>query len=319
MKSSKIIKYLTTFIFEFIAIFICFFSFYYPLKDFAPYSKNFSILKDDYIYTLNEDYSSYYDDLSDVSYYHYEYEGEGATLYLNRNALNDGIIVLAEAPYLSMYTFKVFNPAALKDGVKYDLTDNSIISNRIFKTSFGIVNLDATQLIIDDKVNEKFVCEYKVYPPDDSGYIRDAIIFEEGTFSARGRTIKNSIFSSKNTIGTILMLIALVPSTLLFIVMSFYYSLLIDKESKKIFVNHLFYEKKNKIIFNEFIKYFSRLVAFSIISAFINYFLFLATNPLLLILPIVLFSFVEFIYLLTFIKKKINNLLEEGVNIKYVD
>lgn len=319
MIQSKNIKKIFEALFEFLIIFVCFFSLYYPLQDFIPYKVMFSKLESDYVYTLNRDYSSLYDDEADIALYHYEYSESGNALYLNKQGAKMGIHVLAEAPFLAFYKFDIKNYDQLVENVQYDLLDEEIIENKTFATNLGSVTLDADFLIVDDSIEDKFDCEYKIYPPNDSPLIYDYITVNEDFYSARGKTIQNTIYDVTNMIGLLLILIAIIPSTVLFIAISLFYSVQIDKKAKQLFINYVFYKKRRILINNVFMEYFLKVMAFAIISALINFFAFVGNDLTLLMAPLLAFFFVEFLYLYIFVSRKIKSLIKEGVDIKYVN
>lgn len=308
-------------IFEFVVIFICFVSMYYPLSVFTPYKTMFSKLENDYVYTLNEDYSEIYQEVdnSDIALYHFDYSADGdeCTVYMNEKGAEMGIHVFAESPFCAFYKFELNKTSELEEGKEYDLVNDNLVDNTIFKTKLGQVSLDADYLIIDNNIDIN-KCEYKIYPPNDSYGITDDISFSYASFSARGRTIKNSVYRTTNTLGIFLILSAIIPSTILLIAISFFYSMQIDNKSKQYFINHVFYRKKKTIINETFAFYFIRSQIFALVSALINYFIFIGNDLMLLFLPIVVFFVLEFLYLYIFTTKKINGLLKEGVDIKYV-
>lgn len=319
MIQSKNIKKIFEALFEFLIIFVCFFSLYYPLQDFIPYKAMFSKLESDYVYTLNKDYSSLYDDEADIALYHYEYSESGNVLYLNKQGAKMGIHVLAEAPFLAFYKFDIKNYDQLVENVTYDLQHEDIVEHKTFKTNLGSVSLDVDYLIVDDSIENKFDCEYKIYPPNNSPLIFDGILAYEEFFSARGRTMQNTIYDVTNMIGLLLILIAVIPSTVLFIAISLFYSVQIDKKAKQLFINYVFYKKRRILINNVFLEYFIKVIAFAVISVFINYFVFVGNDLMLLVAPLLAFFFVEFLYLYIFVSRKIKSLIKEGVDIKYVN
>lgn len=304
-------------VFEFLVIFVCFLSLYYPLKDLQPYKHEFNKLHDNYIYTLNKNYDALFNNGEKIAKYHYEYD-EKITLYMNKAGAELGAPVLAEAPFLAFYTFEISNPSSLTQNQRYNVHKDKILETTEFKSKYGQVTLDIDYLVVDEGIAEKYECEYKIYPSSNDYRILDSIDLSD-SFSARGSTMKSAVFTSRNTIGIILVLIAIVPTVALMIALSFYYSIRIDRESKQIFIDNIFYKRKKTIVLTMFTKYFLKAFLEIIISGVVNYFIFIGNDPSLLFIPIILFLVIEAIYLLTFVYKRISDVLKEGVDIRYVN
>lgn len=317
MVPSKHIKRFCEIFFEFCITFVCFFALYFPLKDFAPYSKIFSKLNDDYIYTLNVDYSSFFQEQSDVALYHFEYDGESCTLYTNWQGVKYGICILDQSPFLGFYKFDIKSSNELITNYRYNLEEENIFVNKSFVTGIGSVRLNADFLIVDEHIEDSFQCEYKIYPPMESSLIYDQVTLNNGSFSARGKTIKESVYSSTNSIGLLLMLIAIIPSIVLVFGLSFFYSLQIERKNEIIFISYLFYKKKSKIVIEMFLKFFSKNLLLALICAITNYLIFISNDLVLLFVPLLTFALFELTYLFLFTKIRIGFLLREGVDIKY--
>lgn len=312
LKSTNILNVLL----EFTVIFVCFLSLYFPLKDLEPYRSEFNKLHEDYIYTFNKNYDALFENDNGIAMYHYEY-GDEATLYTNRVGAELGAPVLAEAPFLAFYTFEIKDPYSLAEDTKYSLSENKIFKTREFKSKYGQVTLDVNYLVITENVANEYECEYKVYPSNNDNSIVDSLVLSD-SFSARGSTIKNAVFTSQNTIGILLVLFAIIPTTALLVALSFYYSIRIDRESEQIFIDNVFYKQKKTIVARMFAKYYLKILLEIVVAGLINYFIFIGNDLSLLFIPVVIFSLIEAIYLFVFIRNKINNVLKEGVDIRYV-
>lgn len=305
-------------LFELILIFICSFSLYYPLNLYAPYEDEFSKLKSDYIYTYNIDYSSYYDEAEkeEISLYHYDY-GENI-IYLNRQGSEMGIHVFGQGVTLGFFVFDINNSELLEENVKYDLVKDNLVNKTRFKTKLTEIDIGVDFLIVKNDLKSED-CEYKIFPPKKDQYIYDDIGLGGGYFSARGKTMKDAVYFSSDTSGMLLSMIAIIPTLILVVGISIYYSIDIDKRSKELFINYIFYTKKNKILLKVFLSYAARITLFGILSYIINYFIFVGNNLNLLFFPILLFVLMETVYLYLFTKAKINKITKEGVDIKYAD
>lgn len=313
MTRSPLFRRIIEILLESVIIFSCFFSLYFPLKDFIAYKNVFDELKDDYIYTLNKDYSALFDESAEVALYHFDYSSDGGVVYLNKKGAELGINVLDQAPFIGFYHFEILNYENLLEDVKYDLSRKDIIKNKQFKTDLGSVILDVRYLVIDEQIEDKFNCEYKIYPPSSSFLISDDVSINDGVFSARGKTIQRNIYSSSSNISFIMFSVSFICFLTLLIVSTSYFSLKINKETISIYINKVFYKKKQSVVFDLFLKTALRILILSVISILINYLLFVKNDFLFLFIPLIVFVVSEFLFLYFYINYKVNKVIKYGV------
>lgn len=316
MKILRAINKIKHCIFEFLVAFACFFSLYLPFSTFTPYRKAFNKLNDDYIYSFNVE-SSLFEDAKNIALYHYEYKEEGTTLILNKKGLKMGAPLIADAP-LGVYLFEINQSINYEPNIKVPVKNSNAIPQRRIKTDFGEIMLEVDYILLDETIGADYECEYKFCPHAEAPSVKDDMTLRE-SFSATGKSIKNSLLASSNNMGVILILIATVPATIMLFAMFFYYTMQIEKESKRIIIDYVFYKPKKKLAFQVFLKYFGRSGIFVIVSALINYFLFVQVGLELLFVPLVIFFLIDSIYLLAVSNANVKRILKEGVDIKYVN
>ena len=316
MKILRAINKIKNYAFEFLVAFACFFSLYLPFSTFTPYRKAFNKLSDDYIYSFNVE-SSLFENAKDIALYHYEYEEEGTTLILNKKGLKMGAPLIADAP-LGIYLFDINQSINFESNVKVSVKSNNALTQQKIKTDLGEIALDIVYILLDETIDSHYECEYKFCPHNEAPAVRDDMTLRE-SFSATGKSIKNSLLSSSNNMGVILILIATIPSTIMLFAMFFYYTMQIEKESKRIIIDYVFYKPKKKLTFQVFLKYFGRSGVFVIVSAIINYFIFVQVGLELLFVPLVIFFVIDSIYLFAVTNANVKRILKEGVDIKYVN
>lgn len=254
-------------------------------------------LNDDYVYTLNKNYDALYskEELEKASYYYYDYAGDEVILYLNENGLNSGI------PSLLFSNLILFFPLEpdfddIQENVMYKIDDFSISNNGKTETSIGQVAIDVDYIVLDNGINEKYDCVYRIYPEchDNSIVITDSDSYNY--LSMRGHNIKKRVLSSQSILGNLLIVLTIIPVILLLLSSFFFYNFEMMKDKDQIYISYIFYKKKFFIKLSRIFELFIPTILAFTLSGGLAYFIFLGDGLVFLSVPLIIIGIILFVY-----------------------